>query len=70
MSYSSTLTTPINPVPSEYRRDLIRRDMPAKEQQAFDRLKAELTHAYAAPEASYQPLTAAEVIARNKQRGA
>ena len=55
---------------SEYLRDLIRRDIAAKEQQAFDRLKAELTHAYAAPEASYQPLTAAEVIARNKPRSA
>ena len=55
---------------SGYLRDLVRRDMAAKEQQAFDRLKAKLTHAYAAPEASYQPLTAAEVIARNKQRGA
>jgi putative addiction module CopG family antidote len=50
---------------SEYMRDLIRRDMERKEQQAFDRLKAELAHAFAAPEASYRPLTAADVIARN-----
>jgi len=50
---------------SEYMRDLIRRDMERKEQQAFDRLKAELTHAFAAPEAAYRPLTAADVIARN-----
>lgn len=50
---------------SEYMRDLIRRDMERKEQQAFDRLKAELAHAFAAPEAAYQPLTAADVIARN-----
>ncbi|WP_027389034.1 ribbon-helix-helix domain-containing protein [Chrysiogenes arsenatis] len=48
---------------SEYVRDLIRRD---KEAVAFERLKAELTHAYAAPEASYHPLTAADVIARNR----
>ena len=32
----------------------------------FDRLKAELNRAYAAPEDSYEPLTAAEVIARNR----
>lgn len=50
---------------SEYMRDLIRRDMERKEQQAFDRLKAELAHAFAAPEAAYRPLTAADVIARN-----
>jgi putative addiction module CopG family antidote len=51
---------------SEYMRDLIRRDKERKEQQAFDRLKAELAHAFAAPEASYRPLTAADVIARNQ----
>ncbi len=50
---------------SEYVRDLIRRDMERKEQQAFDRLKAELAHAFAAPESAYRPLTAADVIARN-----
>ena len=51
---------------SEYMRDLIRRDKERKEQQAFDRLKAELAHAFAAPETSYRPLTAADVIARNQ----
>lgn len=51
---------------SEYIRDLIRRDKALKEQEAFDRLKAELTQAYAAPESSYKPLTAADVIARNQ----
>lgn len=51
---------------SEYVRDLIRRDKERKEAGAFERLKAELTHAYAAPEASYRPLTAAEVVARNQ----
>jgi antitoxin ParD1/3/4 len=51
---------------SEYIRDLIRRDKARVEREAFDRLKAELTHAFAAPETSYQPLTAAEVIARNR----
>ncbi len=51
---------------SEYMRDLIRRDKAQKEQEAFDRLKAELAHAFAAPENSYRPLSAAEVIARNR----
>ncbi|MDS1139306.1 addiction module antitoxin [Pusillimonas sp. SM2304] len=51
---------------SEYMRDLIRRDKERTEKEAFDRLKTELAHAYAAPESSYQPLTAADVIARNR----
>jgi putative addiction module CopG family antidote len=51
---------------SEYIRDLIRRDKERTEVEAFNRLKAELTHAFAAPEETYQPLTAAEVIARNR----
>ena len=51
---------------SEYVRDLIRRDKERAEQEAFNRLKAELTRAFAAPEESYRPLTAAEVIARNR----
>lgn len=51
---------------SEYLRDLIRRDKERKETEVFERLKAELTHAYAAPETSYHPLTAADVIARNR----
>lgn len=51
---------------SEYLRDLIRRDKERVERDAFDRLKAELTRSYAAPEDSYRPLSAAEVIARNR----
>lgn len=51
---------------SEYIRDLIRRDKQRMEQEAFDRLKAELAHAFAAPESAYVPLTAATVIARNR----
>lgn len=53
---------------SEYMRDLIRRDMERKEQAVFERLKAELTHAFAAPESAYQSLTAADVVARNAPR--
>jgi len=51
---------------SEYVRDLIRRDKERVEREAFDRLKAELTLAFAAPDHSYKELTAAEVIARNR----
>lgn len=51
---------------SEYIRDLIRRDKERVEAEAFSRLRAELIHAFAVPEDSYQPLTAAEVIARNR----
>ena len=51
---------------SEYVCDLIRRDKERAEREAFDRMKAELTRAFAAPEESYHPLSAAEVIARNQ----
>jgi putative addiction module CopG family antidote len=51
---------------SEYIRDLIRRDKERVEAEAFNRLKAELTHAFAALAETYKPLTAAEVIARNR----
>lgn len=46
-------------------RDLIRRDEERTGKEAFDQLNAELRHAFAAPESSYKPLTAAEIIARN-----
>jgi putative addiction module CopG family antidote len=39
---------------SEYVRDLIRRDKERAEREAFDRLKAELTRAFAAPEDNYR----------------
>lgn len=51
---------------SEYIRDLIRRDKERTEKESFDRLKAELTQAFAAPDSAYASLTAAEVIARNR----
>lgn len=53
---------------SEYVRDLIRRDKERAEQEAFERLKAELTLAFAAPDDSFHPLSASQVIARNKAR--
>lgn len=51
---------------SEYMRDLIRLDKERVEREAFERLKAELAQAYAAPESACKPLTAADVIARNR----
>jgi antitoxin ParD1/3/4 len=51
---------------SEYIRDLIRRDSERVAKEAFDRLKAKLAHAFAAPKSSYESLTAAQVIARNR----
>jgi len=51
---------------SEYVRDLIRRDKERAESEAFERLKAELQRAFAAPDSAYRPLSAAEVIARNE----
>jgi Arc/MetJ-type ribon-helix-helix transcriptional regulator len=50
---------------SEYIRDLIRRDKERIDQQAFERLRAELSLAFAAPDDSYLPLTASDVIKRN-----
>jgi len=47
-------------------RNLNNEDTEATKQAAFDRLKAELTHAFAAPETSYITLTATEVIQRYK----
>jgi hypothetical protein len=51
---------------SEYIQDLIRRDRERVDKEAFDRLKAELAHAFAAPEPSFRPLTAVEVFKRNR----
>jgi putative addiction module CopG family antidote len=53
---------------SEYVRDLIRRDKERSENEAFGRLKAELTRGFAAPDNAYQSLDADAVIARNATR--
>jgi len=50
---------------SEYVRDLIRRDKARVEQDAFERLKAELARAFAAPDSAYRPLDAEAIFARN-----
>jgi len=52
---------------SEYVRDLIRRDKERTEAESFDRLKAELTRAFAAPDSAYQPLDAETVIRRGRR---
>jgi antitoxin ParD1/3/4 len=53
---------------SEYVRDLIRKDKERAENILFERLKAELSAAFAAPEDTYGALTANELIARNRAR--
>ena len=53
---------------SEYVRDLIRRDMGRRDDERVARLKAELVHAFAAPDAAYGALDADTVIARNPPR--
>ncbi len=53
---------------SEYIRDLIRRDKERSEREAFDRLKAELDRAFAAPDDTFRVLSAADVISRNRAR--
>jgi Arc/MetJ-type ribon-helix-helix transcriptional regulator len=52
---------------SEYVRDLIRRDKERADEELFQRLKAELQHAFAAPDGSYRKLSAADVIRRNRR---
>ena len=53
---------------SEYVRDLIRKDKERAEHKLFERLKAELRAAFAAPDDTYDALTANELIARNRAR--
>jgi antitoxin ParD1/3/4 len=55
---------------SEYVRDLIRKDKKETEEQAFERLKAELQRAFATPDADYRRITAADVVKRNRARRA
>lgn len=53
---------------SEYVRDLIRKDKDRAEAVLFERLRAELNVAFAAPDDSYSALTADDVITRNSAR--
>jgi Arc/MetJ-type ribon-helix-helix transcriptional regulator len=50
---------------SDYVLDLIRRDKDRVDRQAFNRLKAQLVDAFAAPDDAYDALTAHGVIERN-----
>lgn len=52
---------------SEYVRDLIRRDKERVEDEAFQRLKAELGRAFAAPDASFVPLDADAFLADQRR---
>ncbi|MCB1344943.1 MAG: addiction module antitoxin [Rhodobacteraceae bacterium] len=71
MDHGTRITVRISGARGERSGDLIRRDKERAEREAFDRLKAELTRAFAAPEESYRPLSAADVIGRFRDdRGA
>lgn len=48
-------------------RDLVCHDKERLEKELFENLKAELARAFAAPDTSFFPLSASEVIARNRK---
>lgn len=52
---------------SEYVRDLIRRDKQRADEEAFQRLKAELQQAFAVPESAYVSMTAEQFLARHRR---
>lgn len=52
---------------SEYVRHLIRADKARVEESHFARLKAELDHAFNAPEESYKTLSVDHIIKRNQR---
>lgn len=51
---------------SGYLEELIRRDMAGQKVAGFTQLPAELAAGFSAPESTYHPSSAAEVIARNR----
>lgn len=53
---------------SEYVRDLIRRDKAAREEAAFQRVKAELQAAFAEPRENYHTLTLDQIRQQARQR--
>jgi putative addiction module CopG family antidote len=53
---------------SEYVRDLIRKDKEQTEAARLEALRTELAVAFAAPDATYEPLTAEEVITRSGRK--
>ena len=52
---------------SEYVRDLIRRDKERVENEAFERLKADLQLAFSAPDSAFVTVTLEQVLARNRR---
>ncbi len=52
---------------SEYVRDLIRRDKARADEEAFQKLKAELQQAFAVPEDQYMAMTAEQFLARHSR---
>ena len=53
---------------SEYVRDLIRRDKERVDNEAFEKLKAELQLAFSAPDSAFVRVTLEEVLARNRRQ--
>lgn len=45
---------------------VVSHDKACKDEERFQQLRAELTHAFAAPDSAYEPLTASDIIARNR----
>jgi hypothetical protein len=65
----STHLEPVHLRPvSEYVRDLIRKDKEQTEAARLEALRTELAVAFAAPDATYEPLTAEEVITRSGRK--
>ncbi|MEJ2417728.1 MAG: hypothetical protein P8Y45_12530 [Exilibacterium sp.] len=54
--------------PSEYLRDLIRRDMEQKDAEKWERLRAALAEGLSAKESDYQPVSAEEIKQRARKR--
>jgi len=52
---------------SEYIRDLIRHDKARVEEEAFQKLKAELQVAFSAPDSAFVSVTLEEVLERNRR---
>ncbi len=63
MSKQTVITAQMN----DKLRDLMRKDKERKEQQTFERLRNELQLAFSAPDSSYNPLTANDIVERNNR---
>ena len=54
--------------PSEYLRDLIRKDMERAETEKWERVRTALAEGLSAKDSEYQPLTASEIKQRARKR--